>query len=134
MAFGELVGELKGKITSVKVLPFDGSGVVRQEANWSAEWSGRIRGTEVGTTHSLTAPDGTGTSKAYGVITTSDGDVITGEAFHVNSPTANGLKIRGIGYWRTSSQKYAWVNTTPTAFEGEVNATQEFSLTLWEWK
>jgi hypothetical protein len=116
MAFGELVGELKAKTTSTKVQPFEDSGRgVRLEFNWSADQSGRIRGTMQGTTYVVTAPDGTATSKGYGLITTSDGDLITVEAFSVTlPPSANGsAKFRGIAYSRTSSQKYEWVNTTP---------------------
>ena len=136
MAFGELVGELKAKTTSLKVQPFEGSGQdVRLEFNWSADQSGRISGTMLGTTYVITAPDGSATSTGYGVTTTSDGDLIKVEAFTVALPPgANGSsKFRGIVYSRTSSQKYAWVNTTPFAYEGEADSTG-FSLTLWEWK
>ena len=136
MALGEIVGELKAKTTSVKVQPFDASGQgVRLEFNWSADQSGRIHGTMLGTTYVNSAPDGTGTSKGYGVTTTSDGDLITVEAFSVAlPPSAKGSsKFRGIAYSRTSSQKYAWVNTTPLAYEGESDSAG-FSLTLWEWK
>jgi hypothetical protein len=137
MALGKLVGEFKGKVTSVKVQPFDGSGQgVRQEVYLTAELSGRIPGTEVATVYATTAPDGTGTSRAYGIITTSDGEAITVEAFGIGSPpTSNGSKFRGIAYLRTNSQKYSWVNTTPMAYEGELNTAQtEASATLCEWK
>ena len=135
MALGEIVSELTAKVTSVKVLPFDGQGV-RLEFNMAHQFSGRIAGTEVATTYGLMAQDGTATWKAYGVITTVDGEAITAESFGVNSPpTAKGSKFRGIAYLRTTSQKYAWVNTTPMALEGDTNPTQtELSATLREWK
>jgi hypothetical protein len=135
MALGEIVSELKAKATSVKVQPFDGQGV-RLETNLTLELNGRITGTEVGTAYGVGAPDGTATSKTYGVITTNDGESITAESFAiVCPPTAKGSKFRGIVYLRTSSQKYAWVNTTPMAFEGEINRAQtELSATLYEWK
>jgi hypothetical protein len=137
MALGELVSHVKAKVTSVKVQPFDGSGQgVREEYNLTAEFSGRISGTELATVYGIGAPDGTGTSRAYGIIATSDGEAITAESFGIISPpTANGSKFRGIAYLRTSSQKYIWVNTTPMAFEGELNVAQtELSFTLCEWK
>jgi hypothetical protein len=137
MALGEVVSEVKAKVTSVKVQPFDGSGQgVRLELNTTAELSGKIRGTWVATTYPIGAPDGTNTSKGYGIITTNDGESITIEAFGAGSPpTPSGSKARGVAYLRTTSQKYAWVNTAPFAWEGEMNAAQtEFSGTLCEWK
>ncbi len=137
MALGELVSEAKGKVTSVKVQPFDGSGQdVRLEYNMTFELSGRIPGNEVATANVTVAPDGTATSKTYGIITASDGEAITVEASGIGSPpTPKGSKIRGILCLRTSSQKHAWVNTTPMAFEGEINAAQtELSATICEWK
>jgi hypothetical protein len=137
MPLGEIVYEAKAKFTSVKVQPFDGSGQgVRLEFNHTSEFSGKIHGTAVATTYSIAAPDGTNTSKGYGIITTNDGESITVEAWGIGSPpTRSGSQSRGAVSLRTSSHKYAWVNTTPFAYEAEISADGTgFSLILFEWK
>ena len=118
---GELVSEYRGKITSVKVLPFDSSGQgVKYEVTQMGEFSGRLSGRGVGSNYVQLAVDGTSTTKFYGVFTTSEAETIFMESGGMGLPLAPGrIKFRTTVTLKSTSSKLAWVNTTPMAFEGE---------------
>src|SRR5258708_16665558 len=77
MALGELLSEVRAKVTSTKIHPFESSGQgVRYEANITGEHSGPLSGREVGTGYFLLAPDGTMTGTGYSILTTSTGEIV----------------------------------------------------------
>ena len=67
----------KGKVTSVKVHPFDSSGRgVKVEITYQVEQGGQLSGQEIGTAYSQQALDGTASVSYAGVLTTSEGDTV----------------------------------------------------------
>jgi hypothetical protein len=71
----EVLAEWKGRLNSLKVLPFDGSASApKYEMTWIGNLAGRINGLEIGTDYWAASADGTGVSDYYGVITTSEGE------------------------------------------------------------
>ena len=135
MALGELISEYRGKITSVKVLPFDGSGQgVKYEVTQVAELSGRLNGRGVGSNYVQLAADGTSTTKFYGVFTTTEGETILAESAGMSVPLAPGqVRFRTTATIKTASPQLSWINTTVLAFEGEGDlSTMEIVGKLYE--
>jgi len=134
---GELISEYSGKITSVKVLPLDGSGQgVKYEVTQMGELSGRLSGRGVGSNYVQLAADGTSTTKFYGVFTTNDGETLLLESGGMGVHLAPGrVKFRTTATLKSTAAKLAWVNTTPLAFEGEGDfSAMEVVGKLYEWK
>jgi hypothetical protein len=136
MALGELLGEYRGKITSVKVLPFESMGQgIKYEVTQVAELSGRLSGRAIGSNYVQVAADGTSTTRFYGVLTTTDGGTILMESGGMSVPLAPGrVKFRTTVTLKSTSPNLTWVNTTPMAFEGEGDfSTMEVVGKLYEW-
>ena len=134
---GELISEYSGKITSVKVLPFDSSGQgVKYEVTQMGELSGRLSARGVGSNYVQLAADGTSTTKFYGVFTTNDGETLLLKSGGMGVPLAPGrVKFRTTATLKSTAAKLAWVNTTPLAFEGEGDfSAMEVVGKLYEWK
>jgi hypothetical protein len=134
--FGELISEYRGKITSVKVLPFDSPGQgVKYEVTQVAELSGRLSGRGVGSNYVSLAADGTSTTKFYGVFTTDEGETILAESGGMSVPLAPGrVRFRTTATLKTTSAKLTWINTTVLAFEGEGDfSSMEVVGKLYEW-
>ena len=133
---GELISEYRGKITSVKVLPFDSPGQgVKYEVTQVAELSGRLSGRGVGSNYVSLAADGTSTTKFYGVFTTDEGETILAESGGMSVPLAPGrVRFRTTATLKTTSSKLTWINTTVLAFEGEGDfSSMEVVGKLYEW-
>lgn len=134
---GEVISEYHGKITSVKVLPFDSPGQgVKYEVTQVAELSGRLSGRGVGSNYVSLAADGTSTTRFYGVFTTDEGETILAESGGMSVPLAPGrVRFRTTATLKTTSSKLTWINTTVLAFEGEGDfSTMEIIGKLYEWK
>ena len=134
---GEVMSDYSGKITSVKVLPFDNAGQgVKYEVTQVGEFRGRLSCQGMGSNYVQVAADGTSTTKFYGVFTTPDGETLLMESGGMGVPLGAGrVKFRTTVTLRSSTAKLAWVNTTPIAFEGEGDfSTMEVRGTLYEWK
>ena len=135
---GEMICEEQGKITGVRVLPFNGSNSMpRLEVSFQG--SGTLVGVEmtnVGTYISVMTPAGVFNGSGQGVITTKDGDIVTWTGSGVGTPKGQGLAAswRGMIYYQTSSQRLAGLNKTPTAFEYEVDENGNTADKQWEWK
>lgn len=133
---GELVSEYRGKITSVKVLPFDSPGQgVKYEVTQVAELSGRLSGRGVGSNYVSLAADGTSTTKFYGVFTTDEGETILAESGGMSVPLAPGrVRFRTTATLKTAAAKLSWLNTTVLAFEGKGDfSSMEVIGKLYEW-
>jgi len=133
----ELISEYRGKITSVKVLPFDSPGQgVKYEVTQVAELSGRLSGHGVGSNYVSLAADGTSTTKFYGVFTTDEGETILAESGGMSVPLTPGrVRFRTTATLKTTSPKLTWINTIVVAFEGEGDfSSMEVVGKLYEWK
>jgi hypothetical protein len=134
---GELISEYSGKITSVKVLPFDSSEQgVKYEVTQMRELRGRLSGGGIGSNYVQLAADGISTTKFYGLFTNSDGDTLRMESGGMGAPLGSGrVKFRTIATVKSTAAQLAWLNTTPLAFEGEGDfSTMEVIGNLYEWK
>lgn len=137
MALGDLFCEYKGKITSMKVLPFESSGQgVKYEVTQVADLSGRLNGHGVGSNYVQQATDGTSTTRFYGVFTTSEGETLLAESSGMSVPLAPGrVRFRTTATLKTTSPRLSWLNTTIVAFEGEGDfSTMEVVGKLYEWQ
>lgn len=137
MALGDLLCEYKGKITSMKVLPFESSGQgVKYEVTQVADLSGRLNGHGVGSNYVQQATDGTSTTRFYGVFTTSEGETLLAESSGMSVPLAPGrVRFRTTATLKTTSPRLSWLNTTIVAFEGEGDfSTMEVVGKLYEWQ
>ena len=137
MALGELLSEVRGHVTSMKIHPFESSGQgVKSEANITAEHSGRLSGREVGTSYALLAPDGTVTVTGYSILSTSAGETVLIEDQGMSVPLGPGRRrVRTTVTFRTTSERLAWLNTTVGAFEAEADlSTMEIVGKNYEWK
>ena len=137
MALGELLSEVRAKVTSTKIHPFESSGQgVKYEANITGEHSGRLTGREVGTGYFLLAPDGTMRGTGYSILTTSTGETVLIEDRGMSVPLGPGRRrLRTTATFRTTSERLAWLNTTVGAFEAEADlSTMEIVGKNYEWK
>jgi len=136
MALGEVLSEVRGRVTSMKIHPFEGSGLIKYEANVTAEHSGRLSGREVGTAYFLLAPDGTMTGTGYSILTTSTGETVLIEEWGKSVTLGPGRsRLRTTASFKTTSERLAWLNTTIGAFEAETDlSTMEIVGKNYEWK
>lgn len=136
MALGELICDYRGKITSMKVLPFESGGqVVKYEVTQVADLSGRLAGHGIGSNYVQQTADGTSTTKFYAVFTTPEGETILAESSGMSVPLTPGqVRFRTTATLKTSSSRLRWLNTKIVAFEGEGDfSTMEVTGKLYEW-
>ena len=137
MALGELLGEYRGKITSMKVLPFEDCGQgVKYEVTQVADLNGRLNGHGIGSNYVQQAADGISTTKFYGIFTTTEGETLLAESGGMSVPIAPGrVRFRTTTIFKTTSPRLNWLNTTVVAFEGEGDfSTMEVLGKLYEWQ
>src|SRR5260370_30460433 len=125
MTRGELLSEVRAKVTSTKIPAFESAGRgVMYEANITGEHSGRLTGREVGTGYFLLAPDGTMRGTGYSILPTSTGETVLIEDRGMSVPLGPGRRrLRTTATFRTTSERLAWLNTTIGAFEAEVDVS-----------
>lgn len=133
---GELIGEDKGKITNVRVLPSDGSG---PKLEVSFQGAGKLLGqdvSEVASYISTLMPSGVFNGVGQGLVTTKKGEVATWSGTGVGKPTGNGMAAswRGSICYQTMSHSLAGLNKIVAIFEFEVDDHGNTSGKLWEWK
>lgn len=136
MALGELISEYKGRITSMKVLPFESGGqAINYEATQLIEISGRLNAHGMGSNYVQQSTDGTSRTRFYGVLTSTEGETLLVEAGGMSIPFAPGrAKFRTTATFKTSSPQLVWLNTMAVAFEGEGNfSSMEVTGKLYEW-
>lgn len=134
MALGDLISESQSTVTSLKVLPSDGTGGIKSEASSVGEHHGRLSGTETGTFYGHVEPDGTATGTYSGFITTPDGDIVSMEGWGSGMPLGEGrTRWRATVKYRTASQKLAWLNSTVGALEAEADPSGGLVAKFYEW-
>ena len=121
MSPGEVICDYKGKYTSLKVLPFeDASREVSLEGTMVSEYRGRLNGTEIGTVYWRQAADGSATVSYYGVLTTTEGEIVFVKGRGMGAVTNQGQnRVRTTVTFQTTAQNLAWLNITIASFEGE---------------
>jgi hypothetical protein len=133
---GEKLGEERGQMTGMRVLPLGPHGP-RVEVSFQA--SGTILGqvgTDVGTYISTARPDGTMMGEGQGVVMTGEGDMANWTATGVGKFTGKGTAInwRGALFYQTTSPRLAQLNGTAVVFEFDVDENGKTEARIWEWK
>ncbi len=131
---GELIGELKGKITGQRVLDAEGPTI---ETNVSA--SGMFAGAQVRVTLTYRGrplSDRLLHGGGNGVLMSAEGDMAayTGEAIGKIDSSGSPSWRGSLFYKSSSTGKLASLNNLIGVFESAVDAEGNFSEKTWEWK
>ena len=116
---GEMIGEGRGKISTVRVLPSEG-GAPRMEVSFQG--AGKLLGqdvSQVGTYISTLTPNGVFNGCGQGMITSKKGDVVLWTGTGVGRPTGPGMTAswRGSLCYQTTSQAFAGLCKIAIIFE-----------------
>lgn len=136
MRAGELLCEYTGTITSVKVLPFEDTGyAAKYEVTQTGTSTGKLAVSAVGSNYVQMHPDGTSTTRYYGIWTTDDGVALLVESGGMSVPLAGGrVRFGTTVKFRSPSESYAWLATTMCGFEGEGDfSTMSITGRVYEW-
>jgi len=132
---GEQFGEIKGKITSQRVLDVEGPSV---ETSITA--SGSLKGVQIKETltfiGSPTKSSGVLHGKGIGVIMAGESELatVTGEGIG-RIDSLKSVNYRGSLFFSTSSTgKLAFLNNLIGVFEAVIDAEGNFVEKTWEWK
>jgi hypothetical protein len=132
---GEKIGEATGKVTLERVLPSEG-GAPRMETCFTE--TGTLFGVpfkDTGTYWSAMRPDGTLYGEGQGITMSPQGDSATWVGQGVGTLKKDGaVSYRGALYFRTTSQKWARLNSCAAVFEYEIDAQGNTRSQLFEWK
>jgi hypothetical protein len=137
MALGELVGEGRGRITTMRVLS-DGKMEVSQQG------AGKLLGSEISdaaTYWTVMRPNGTAYGEGQQAIMSGDGSAVW-KGSGVGKPTigqsggsGGGWKYSVVGAFQTvASQKWGRLFDVCTVEEYEVDQNQNYHWKMWEWK
>jgi hypothetical protein len=135
MALGELVGEARGRITTMRVLP-DGKMEVSQQG------TGKLLGSEISdaaTYWTVMRPNGTAYGEGQQAIMSGDGSSAVWKGSGVGKPIGQGggggWKYSVVGAFQTvASQKWGRLFDVCTVEEYEVDQNQNYHWKMWEWK
>jgi hypothetical protein len=134
MAFGEKIGDESSRTTSRRILPSQGG--PRMEI--SGESTGRILGVEYKgyfTYNAVVRADGFLQGDGLGVFMTKDGESIAWTGYGVGKfMPRGGVSWRGMFFYQTVSSKLARLNSTPAAFEYEIDEKGDGKGSFTEWK
>lgn len=133
---GEVLGEERGQITGMRVLPGEGQSP-KVEASFQA--TGKLLdsdATEMGTYWSIVRPDGTLFGEGQGVLMTPQGDVVTWRGQGAGRFTGQGTAVswRGAIYYQTTSERLARLNGVAAVYEYDVDEGGKTEAKVWEWK
>ena len=132
---GELIGECRGKVTGIRVLPTEGR-YARLEV--SLQGQGTLLGqriTDFGTYVQTVRPGGVLQGEAHNVMISRDGEVADWFGGGVGRPTGPGFKSAYGAYGRFDSAHggLARLETVATAIEYEVEEDGSYRWQMWEW-
>jgi len=131
---GEYLGEIRGKVTGVRVLPPVGD---NPAIEYSIQGQGKLLGADLiqMTTSRSVAVGGLYDAEGYGVIVTNDGELINWKGSGIGVPKGpRGASFRGARIYRTGSQKLARFNGLVAVFEVEVDNDGNVEEKFWQWK
>ncbi len=132
---GELIGQCRGKMTGVRVLPTEGQ-YARLEV--SLHGQGTLLGqpiTDFGTYVQTVRPGGVLHGEAHNVMITANGEVADWFGGGVGRPTGPGFKSTYGAYGRFASAQdaLARLETVATAIEYDVEEDGSYRWQMWEW-
>jgi len=129
---GELIVEIKGKTTGIRVLA---EGKVEASHSGAGTLLGKDA-TVMDTAVSTFMPNGVMMVDVNGMLISAEGDSVMTKINGIGWPTGKGLKssLRGACYFMTNSPKLATLNKTVGVWELESEENGEYSLKVWEWK
>jgi len=130
--FGEMIGELKGKVTGQRVVSSEG------RIETSVQEMGKLLGVEVNQTVTFwveARKNGLPYGEGLGNMMTKDGETATWSAQALFKPLGQGA-ISGIGsiFVQTSSAKLERLNSIVVLFEVDVDGNGNTHAKFWEWK
>jgi len=133
MALGEVVGEGRGKITTMRVLP-NGKMEVSQQG------TGKLLGSEISdaaTYRTVMRPNGTAYGEGQQAIMSGDGGSAVWKGSGVGKPIGQGggWRYAVAGAFQTvTSQKWGRLLDVCTVQEYDVDQNQNYHWKIWEWK
>jgi hypothetical protein len=132
MTLGEELGEGRGKITTIRVLP-DGKMEVSQQGN------GKLLGSEISdaaTYWTVMRPNGTAYGEGQQAIMSGDGGSAVWKGSGVGKPIGQGgWKYAVAGAFQTvTSQKWGRLLDVCTVQEYDVDQNQNYHWKIWKWK
>ncbi|HEX9712158.1 MAG TPA: hypothetical protein VGB52_06335 [Actinomycetota bacterium] len=131
---GKQIGEERGQITAMRVLPTDGPPTI--EVSFQAV--GHLLDvdvTDMGTYVATARPDGNLAGTGQGVIMTPDGDVATWTGSGVGRPGKGGkASWRGAIYFHSDSPALEQLNGIAVIYEFETDESGKAESKSWEWK
>lgn len=132
---GKQIGEERGQITGMRVLPPEG-GVPRVEVSFQA--MGHMLDADITDNATYIAsprPDGTFYGEGHGVYMTPEGDIASWVGQGVGTPKKGGaFAWRGALYVSTQSKKLAALNKVALVYEFETDESGKAEGKAWEWK
>ena len=133
---GEVIGEMRGKVTGGRVLPSEG---IAPKVETSFQQSGKILGEEVtdmGTYLSVARAFGGLFGEGQGVTMTMDGEVGVWKGQGVGRFTGHGsaVSFRGAIFYQSTSAKLARLNSIAILFEFDIDEKGNTFAKFWEWK
>jgi hypothetical protein len=129
---GDMIGEFKGQVTGVRVLP-------EGKIETSERASGSILGVDatwLATSISTPMPNGVIMAEGDAVITTIEGDVVMVKKSGIGLSAGKGRKAsrRGVFFHMTQSQKLDRLNKVVGLWEFESEENGNWHVKIWEWK
>jgi len=129
---GDMIGEFKGQVTSVRVLP-------EGKMENSERASGNILGVDatwLATSISTPMPNGTIMAEGDAVITTIEGDVVMVKKSGIGLPAGKGRRTsrRGVFFHMTQSQKLDHLNRVVGVWEFESEEDGNWHVKIWVWR
>lgn len=132
---GNLVAEIEGQATGVRVVSVEGGRPVNEASYQGTGTFLGVAATEMSTFTVLPQPDGSIRGHGQGVYMTADGDMITWQGQGIGRMTdSGGLSWRGSNYFGSESPKFAELTKSIGLFEYDVDQTGKISGRVYEWK
>lgn len=131
---GEYLGEIRGRVTGIRVLPPEGSDPAIE---YSIQGQGKLLGVDLiqMATDRSVASAGLYEARGNGVIVTDDGELIKWTGQGTGRPLGpRGASFRGARFYRTRSQKLARFDGLVAIFEVEVDNDGNVIEKFWQWK
>ena len=132
---GEMIGEVRGQQTTMRVLPDEGHGP-RMEVTDQA--SGTLCGVAINQTVTYVGtmrPNGTLSGGGTGITMSTSGGAATFRGAGVGRFVGQGaLSWRGSLFYESASDEFAALNGIAVLFEYEVDASGKSEGRLYEWK
>jgi hypothetical protein len=129
---GEMIGELKGKITGNRVLSVECCPKIES----SFQDSGKILDVDItgmGTFWSIFKEEGGLYGEGQGVFFTNDGEIVTWTASGVGKMKGKVAEWRAAAFFNTSSKKLSHLNNIIGIAEFEIDDEGNIQEKLWEW-